>query len=473
MNNTNKFLSLSWFKDKIETATERAVENVVVNKLNALMEEEETVPLEKEGNDLDIESNYVPPYINLKLIGDSLIIVLNDGTILNKPNASKDDFEAANKAKTVQEILNIISSEEIKQERAILEIEIKKVEKLHEGIELLKQLEDFDVRDSSVYLKGINRSMPQLLVERFINIANSFSRIHNNETLFILMNSDIEYQSLKKFWLKCCLNPNAQSAEDLYTFLTKHNFKIDKHGNFFAYRNVVSRETKNKELVEFISNAYTKVKAVWHRNPINYRIVDLGEKNYKLEKTTDIPAGSIIGNLSTLYLDLPSLQENSYTSAHTGKEDYRIGSVISMPRNEGDDNNNVSCSKGFHAASKAYDYSSFGDQSILIIINPVDVLSVPLNEEGKLRTCRWFFATTLSKEEKYILDDESYDVTELGNIFEEKCNENLEKYVQKSFAEEIQRHTFNIPTLSNKQLKTIVSSLEKMKETISNRIQKI
>ena len=38
-----------------------------------------------------------------------------------------------------------------------------------------------------------------------------------------------------------------------------------------------------------------------------------------------------------MYVDLPNYQSNSYTSAHTGEEDYRVGSVISMPREEGDD----------------------------------------------------------------------------------------------------------------------------------------
>ena len=40
------------------------------------------------------------------------------------------------------------------------------------------------------------------------------------------------------------------------------------------------------------------------------------------------------------------MKGNSYTSAHTGREDYKIGEVISMPRQNGDDNNQVSCSKG-------------------------------------------------------------------------------------------------------------------------------
>ena len=144
-----------------------------------------------------------------------------------------------------------------------------------------------------------------------------------------------------------------------------------------------------------------------------------------------------------------------------------------MPRNEGDDNNQMSCSKGFHAASKEYDYSGFGDTPILVIINPMDVLSVPVGEVGKLRTCRWFFAMTLTKEEEYILDDLDFDVAELGDIFEEQCELNLESYVHNSFTEEVKRHTFTIPQMSHLQIKTIVKSLDEMKNEIKKRVQKI
>jgi len=458
----SKFLSLDWFRSKIEKATENAVEKVVTNKLNELMEEE-TSPL--------IEN----PCINIKLIGDSLIVVLKDGTILNKSNATKEDFNSINSSNSLEEILEIISSKQVNAERGEERKKDEKIEQLIKGIELLKDLEDFVVKESSVYLKGIDRSMPQLLVEKFIEIIDGVSdELDYPWEIQAKLNQNDEYISLKKFWLKCCLNPNAQSAEDLYEFLSKHNFKIDKHGNFYAYRNVVSRNNENKELVQFISNAYTKIKAVWKKRASDFVVLEENGE-YKLGKIDSKDDGQALslGNLEELYKELPTLQENSYTSARTGQEDYRIGEVISMPRQRGDDNNSVSCSKGFHAASKEYDYSYFGDTSILVIINPMDVLAVPVGEIGKLRTCRWFFATTLSEDEKYILDEEDYDVSELGDIFEEKCNENLKDYVQNSFAEEIQRHTFNIPTLSNKQLKEIVNSLDRMKEVLDSRVNNI
>lgn len=96
-----------------------------------------------------------------------------------------------------------------------------------------------------------------------------------------------------------------------------------------------------------------------------------------------------------------------------------------------------------------------------------------MNEVGKLRVCRWFFATTLPEDEKYILDDDEFDVTDLGDIFEEECQEGLIDYVQNSFAEEVQRHTFNIPKLSASTVGYIVSSLDEMQAAISTRVSLI
>jgi hypothetical protein len=105
-----------------------------------------------------------------------------------------------------------------------------------------------------------------------------------------------------------------------------------------------------------------------------------------------------------------------------------------------------------------------------MIINPVDVLAVPVGEVGKLRTCRWFFAMTLPEDEKYILDDEDFDVTDLGDKFEEECLSNMEQYVHNGFAEEVKRHTFTLPTISAKDIDSIVSNLQRMKNTLTKRI---
>lgn len=453
----SKFLSLEWFKSKIE----RSVENVISKKIDNLIEK-----MDGEEDNIPSLPEYDRPYKTMTLTNDVLTVVLHDGAVLSKSNSTINDFFTIKKCQTEEEVVEKMMGTEEILSREEKEKEKRRLEALSKGVELLLETGEFElsVDGKSIYMKGIKRTIPQLLIERFAEIvynANSYV-------------DGIEYQSLKKFWMKCCLNPNAQSAEDLYEFLANHQFKIDKHGNFYAYRRVVSkRSSQNKELVNFVSNTYTKVKSIWKKSPKDYGVFyNTANSEYIFKPLEDGPTllENFTGNLEELYLELPSMQKSMFTSAHTGMEDYRVGEVISMPRYEGDDDNSVNCSKGFHAASKAYDYSYFGDTPILVIINPMDVLAVPLGEVGKLRTCRWFFAAVLDESEKHILDDDDFDVTDLGDIFEEKCLENMTEYVQNRFSEEVKRHTFTLPTISDREVSKIVHSLEYMKAILSGRV---
>ena len=77
---------------------------------------------------------------------------------------------------------------------------------------------------------------------------------------------------------------------------------------------------------------------------------------------------------------------------------------------------------------------------------------------------------TLEKDERYILDEEDFNVLELGDIFNEKCFEDIEEHVKNGFTEEVKRHTFTLPTLSSKELSRIINSLEEMSNVINNRV---
>jgi len=412
------------------------------------------------------------PYKKVKLVNDVLTVVLKDGNVVSKPNSTLDDFEKVRNSFSEDQLLAICMGKELVNEKQKFEKEVEKFLEINDSISTLGEIEEeFEVKEGSLYFKGIDRSLPKLLIEKLAEIVVKWRKNVAGDIEHFLKEYD-EYQALKKFWLKCCLNPNAQSAEDLYGFLTHHNFKIDNHGNFYAYRRVVSKVMdENKTYIEFISNIYTKIKAVWKKKPSNYYVWKQDNGNFSFSTISkEDGINTLIGNLEELYLNLPNIQDKHYTDDRTKSYDYRIGEVISMPRNEGSDDNTQSCSYGFHAASKKYDYSGFGDTPILMIINPMDVLAVPIGEVGKLRTCRWFFAATLPENEKYILDDPDFDVSELGDIFEEKCLSNLQEHVQTSFAQEVKRHTFTLPTITGKQINTIITSLEEMKETLSKRV---
>lgn len=467
-----KFLSLDWFKsEKIKQLEEENKKLKDENfKLAEDLEELETIKTEMVAINEKIEElkPAVKPYKSIFYVNNHLTVVLESGTVLGA-NVDNNIYQQVLLASTEEEILQLIYPISVATSNDEKISELQETKEIIENFSVLEESGDFTVVDGSVYMNNINRSLPKLLAKKFQDILIKMEEANDGDfdSLFT------EYESLMKFWMKCCLNPNAKSAEDLYIFLSNHQFKIDRHGNFYAYRRVVTENESNKELVDFVSNTYNKVKAVWKKSPKNFNVYNNG--GFTIVDITKQNHGKngFVGNLQELYLDLPNMQEKTYTDNHTRSFDYKVGTVITMPRNEGDDDNTVSCSKGFHAASKAYDYSGFGDTDILMIINPMDVLAVPVGEVGKLRTCRWFFACTLDKNEQYILDEEDFDVTELGDIFEEQMSENLEEKVKIGFAEEVKRHTFQLPQISAKEVSVIINSLDDLKQELFNRVKNI
>ena len=282
------------------------------------------------------------PYKKVTLVNDVLTIVFNDGSVLCRQGATREDFVAVKLAKSEPEILKVVTQDEIEEF-----LDKEEDEHLVEGIDLLIETGEFETRDGAVYMKGINRSLPKLLIQHFVEIVELYEQ-GLEDTMFYL-NDDTEYQSLKKFWVKCCLNPNAQSAEDLYEFLSHHQFKIDRHGNFYAYRRVVSKNNYvDKSLVDAISNTYTKIRAMWKQNPQNFELYKEGDEYqiHRVSKCNTVYPGELVGNVDALYRNLPNMSCNTYTAAHDNRMDYRVGEIISMPRQMGDDNNQISCSRG-------------------------------------------------------------------------------------------------------------------------------
>ena len=82
-----------------------------------------------------------------------------------------------------------------------------------------------------------------------------------------------------------------------------------------------------------------------------------------------------------------------FTDIYTGQFDNSIGQVVSMPRNQVDEDSERTCSRGLHVCS--YDYlrhfgSSTGNKVVLCKINPADVVAIPKDYNNtKMRVCRY------------------------------------------------------------------------------------
>ena len=148
----SKFMSLDWFKGKIENSIDR----VIAKKLDSVMGEEES-------SSVNIQK--------IKLVNDQLTVVLSDGKMYTKTDATEEDFESVQNAKTAQQLECIMMDSQTAEDKEQQRRDIEKAMALQLGIDVLIELDDFKREGNSCYLKGTNRTIPSLLVERFIEVV--------------------------------------------------------------------------------------------------------------------------------------------------------------------------------------------------------------------------------------------------------------------------------------------------------------
>lgn len=165
---------------------------------------------------------------------------------------------------------------------------------------------------------------------------------------------DIRIETYKNFWTLMSLNPDEQCRLNLFWFLNRNGLVISRSGFFVAYRNV----DKHKE--------WTK-------------------------------------------------EDEIYTDCHTRTFKIRIGEMVTMPREQCDDNQDVTCSRGLHLANQDWLKAGYyGSQGLVCLCNPAEVVSVPhLDHYGKLRTCAYL-----------PIDKAHYD--ECGNIIPYNAKDGFE-----------------------------------------------
>ena len=445
------------------------------------------------------------PYSNIKFVNDVLTVVLNDGNIISKHPATADDFQRARNAKTEVDLFAVCMVQEVYDDKRTKEQEIEKMKALAEGAKKLAAYPDyFEVRDGSVYVKGISRSLPPLLVEEFLVVIS----YHNP---LVALDYNDNFTALYNFWMWCCLNPRAEVADKLFNFLKKNRFKITKQGFFTALRNVVTIHGVT-ELVQFVSESYNKVKAVWKKSPDKYTVF-LEDGQYKIVHEDDLyddewtecgycygdyvpeedriedsecptcsgeggyddvvakEYGEKIGNLTELYMDLPNRAENRFTDAHTGKFDIRVGQVVHMDPDKCRWNTDDCGAEGLHFTSDEIHYVGCGDQSVLVLINPMKVVGIG---ESKGRCWEYLPIMTVPRDEATtLLHDLDFDALELDEEFTIKEMLGLKEKVVEGFTAEAKKYSVNFPTVSMEEVSNIVSNLNRMQFIISTRVNKI
>ena len=79
-----------------------------------------------------------------------------------------------------------------------------------------------------------------------------------------------------------------------------------------------------------------------------------------------------------------------FKDCHSGTMDNSVGQVVEMERNQVDDDQNRTCSTGLHFCSQEYLNHFSGDHTMILKINPRDVVSIPNDyNDSKGRACRY------------------------------------------------------------------------------------
>jgi len=451
------------------------------------------------------------PYEKLKLVNDVLTVVLKDGEVLSRPSCTVDDFNDVKNANNEIEIIALFNKKlstdemvkEVKQQKVLANISTK--------LEMLSRMQDFDVEDGSVRLKGINRTIPELLVEKFLDVISLYQDGDSDPSEDVY--NDEQYLSLKRFFMWCCLNPRAEVADELYRFLVDNSFRITKQGFFVALRNVVTLHGSN-ELVKFVSEVYTKIKAVWKKSPNQYHVILSPDGEYKFMHYTEMTEeytekcrtcdgtgdwwddefdqyvtcydcageaedtysrknyeGTDLGVLTDLYLDLPNRAENRFTDDWTKTFDIRIGQVVSMPMNQCNWSTQDCAAAGLHFTANEIHYVGCGDQSVLMLINPMKVVGIGT---AKGRCYEYLPISTVSRDEAtQILHDLDFSTIDLDEYYVESELDFLSERAQSTFAEEAKKYNFNLPAISSIEIGNIVNCLNKMKDELNGRVKEV
>jgi hypothetical protein len=259
----------------------------------------------------------------------------------------------------------------------------------------------YDLHSDRMYLDGFTTPIPELLVD----------------TIKDYLNEGFDLTSIKNFWSLLMANPDKRVREDLFKFIHTHDFALTDAGYMIVYKTVNYKHKMEKDLAEFVSETYLKIKDSWKEAPSNYVVYkeitteiveeeveiegdgdydlegydsydefvenegyepdwiedepeyemqEVEKKSYELKFTKHetlvrkMTAGDemeyeIVGALDELMDRLNEINTKSvYTDKHTGKMHIVLGEPVRMSRSACDADPKNDCSYGLHVGATKY-----------------------------------------------------------------------------------------------------------------------
>jgi hypothetical protein len=392
---------------------------------------------------------------SLRLVGNTIIVVLQDGSTFQKDNCSKEFFDQLKEVKNYSEFSLLFFSQKKMQ---TIEDELEK--ESFKEFTILKGHPDFivDTKNEYVYYKNISLPVPNVIAAAFVEVLEKMKLPNAN-----MKNLREVYEALSAFWFKLALNPLAQSREDILLFIRKNDIRITRLGNMVLYRRIVSRKSAlaRKEYFRLISTAYAGVKKS-KKSPKNYVVYVDGGKHKVVPNTSKaIIKDTMVGTLYDVYHNLEKDDSNDFTAAHDSSVNIKIGGVYSIPEDKINLNNGLCAAGGLHAASVNYNYSGFGDTPVVVLVSPSKAITVPTNDWGKLRTTEMFIVCVNNKPQGVHFEDDvmfSFD-------------EDYHNYSIAQLEEAIKSKSFEPVSIKDETPELKMSDLKNIQEYLKTRIK--
>jgi hypothetical protein len=162
--------------------------------------------------------------------------------------------------------------------------------------------------------------------------------MHNSLTkrMLQMIEEGFPIAPLAAFWDNLMLNPSFRAVNELYSFLEKNNLPITPDGQFLAYKKV-----KDDYMDVYSGTTPNKLASDWTTEELIAMPMIAGKRK---EITIQIVDGV---------------------------------TVVEMPRNFVNDDQNNTCADGLHFCSQEY-LGHFGGERVMILkVNPRDVVSIP------------------------------------------------------------------------------------------------
>ena len=271
-----------------------------------------------------------------------------------------------------------------------------------------------DPETNEVYLAGFNTPVPMKLVE----IIKEYNE--NNYPMDAILN----------FWKLLMLNPDIRVREDLFDFISTHDFVLTDAGYMVVYKAVYNK-TEDKELSEFgefVSTQCLQVKK-WSKSPnayVVYRDVESKELFITKKKTANkwdekekgVEILGVLGELhDSIFNSETETEDNGlvYTDMHSQSMTIELGQPVRIDRKECDADFRKDCSYGLHVGATAYverfaNWHSGENRTILVCyVNPANVVAVPQTDHSKMRVAEYFpFAVASWDGEKIDIIEQAY-----------------------------------------------------------------